>query len=238
MSSRQHSTDLVIDRRRCFAPGCKKRAEQWHHVVPRCITKQRSDDLRGAVPLCVKHHAMVTNESVFVRAAKVCWEATTSGRKRLSQLIRAYQDGATFDELSDRFEISSTTVRQVLLRNGIALRTRGELTRAFTEKQKDRIASEYIRGDSIEDLCIAYGTSDHPIYAALRERRVPTRYCRAFTNTEALRIRRDYESPMSVPDLAHKYGRSRQTIISTLRRLGAKMRTYSESQALRFSIAA
>lgn len=151
---------LTIDRHQCYYPGCRGKAEQWHHVWPRCVTKQKQSDLRGAVPACRRHHALATAESTLIQAASVCWEATTTGHKKLPSLIHLYLSGWPLVRLSSRFSISTTTVRNALIRSGIQMRTCSEARkgkplpqqRVFSGRQAKALCQEYEDGYSIREL--------------------------------------------------------------------------------------
>lgn len=151
---------LVIDRTKCYYPGCRKRAEQWHHVWPRCVTRQLNTDLRGAVPSCRKHHALATAESTLIKAGPVCWEATEVGRKNISKLIRLYHTDSSTTQLAAKYRVSPSSIRAILIRSGISLRSIGEAlrnrpvlkTRRFTPTKEFKIRKQYECGQSIRDL--------------------------------------------------------------------------------------
>lgn len=167
---------LVIDRTKCYYPGCKKPAEQWHHVWPRCVTGQRQSDLRGTIPCCKRHHALATNESTLIKAGSVCWEATKAGRSNVSDLIQFYGDGWSTTQLSKKYGISPTGIRAILMRSGVILRGRGEAlrnrpvfkTRRFTPTKELAIRKQYERGQSIRDLAARHACGKETIRGVIQ----------------------------------------------------------------------
>jgi len=216
---------------KCFAPNCTKLAEHQHHVIPRCLTGQKKSDLRGTVPLCRRHHALVTAESTWIKASRPCWESTKDGHKCLPVLLRSYANGDSIEVLSDRFGLSTATVHRVLQRSGEAVRSLSESHRRFTAAQSRKIGKQYRCGQTMSALADKYQCSIGAIRTAIIFQDIVLRprgsQLLKFTDIQCHRIRNQYASGLTSYQLAAKYSCSHDTIAKAIRRAGGKLRQFS-----------
>lgn len=206
---------------RCFAAGCNKLAEQWHHVIPRCVTGQKKSDLRGTVPLCRRHHAMATNEKNLIKQGAICWEATRNGRRHIKQLMRLYANGQSFAALGRKFGISAQTARNSFLRSGGVPRRCGDHRKLFTTTCLRQLVAQYLSGQSAKALAAKYKCNKSTVLDTLRRAGIAIRDPRrpqllsASIQTSIIAQR---DSGFSCAKLASKHKCSETLIRLTLRR--------------------
>ncbi|MCU1375756.1 MAG: hypothetical protein JWO68_3042, partial [Actinomycetia bacterium] len=89
------------------------------------------------------------------------------------ELVRAYEAGATVEELAEAQGCSVTTVRAVLEGEGVALRARGP--RSPLDGREAELAADYEGGATVRDLVERYGANQRTIRKALADRGVAMR---------------------------------------------------------------
>lgn len=235
--------NLVIPRNQCYYPGCKKPAEQWHHVWPRCVTKQEPKDYRGSVPACLAHHALATAESTLIKAATVRWESTQAGRKQLSRLIAGYKAGQTQIELGNSFNLNPAHVGNILRRNGVVMRTPGCSRRRFKPVEDRRIRTEYENGTSTVALGDKYGCDSGCIARAIQRaggtiRNMPEarklfagKRC-VFDENQKIALYSQYKTGAMLTELAKNNKVDAGTISRAIKSIGGRIRSISESKKL------
>jgi len=223
---------LTISRNECYYPGCKKPAEQWHHVWPRCVTGQKPSDRRGTIPTCREHHALATADSTLIKAGHVCWEATPYGQKNVRKLIKTYKNGASLEAAGEPFGIVGATVCDILDRLGIPRRTSSEALRLFKPQQDKAIRRYYELRHSIPECIATFGGSRASITKAIKRAGGAIRTMseavglarRRFTTQQDKAIRRYYEARHSMPECMDKFDGCRGAIRDAIKRAGGVMR--------------
>ena len=90
-----------------------------------------------------------------------------------ADLARAYEQGATVEELAAAYGCSTTTVRDVLAEGGVELRRPGP--RNPLEGREHEVAAAYEAGATVRELVDRFGANQRTIRKALADRGVAMR---------------------------------------------------------------
>lgn len=90
-----------------------------------------------------------------------------------AELAAAYEAGATVEVLAARHGCSTTTVREVLSTEGVALRPPGP--RSPLDGRETEVASAYEAGATVRDLAERFGANQRTIRKVLAEQGVVMR---------------------------------------------------------------
>jgi transposase len=88
-------------------------------------------------------------------------------------VVAAYRGGATVEELAERYDCSTTTVRSVLRAEGADTRARGP--RSPLEGREAEVAAAYVAGGTVRGLAEHFGANGRTICKVLADQGVPMR---------------------------------------------------------------
>lgn len=86
--------------------------------------------------------------------------------EQCGDIVTAYVEGATIDQLAEIYETSITPIRRALFDAGVTLRPTGARW-PYDEATEKRLAWEYEWGATIRELVKQYGGSDKTIRKAI-----------------------------------------------------------------------
>jgi uncharacterized protein (DUF433 family) len=87
-------------------------------------------------------------------------------------IVESYEGGASLRELAQRFSIPVQRIRDVLVAQGISIRSRGRAKGdGYKISKKDRrlIIARYMRGEIAEDIAVDYDVSKEQICVICRD---------------------------------------------------------------------
>src|SRR5713226_5748131 len=89
------------------------------------------------------------------------------GQEQEKDIITLYQQGIDAVNLASRYKISSTTVYNVLERNGVKRRTNSDIFRKLSQEQEEDIITLYQRGLPASKIASRYRIEDQTVYNIL-----------------------------------------------------------------------
>ena len=92
-----------------------------------------------------------------------------------SEACALYQEGQTFNFLAEMFGINRSTVRSILRRNGITIRTVTESRCGLTYELEAEVGRRYLAGENTTQLGAAFGVTPTCISAVLKRNGAATR---------------------------------------------------------------
>jgi len=156
-------------------------------------------------------------------------------RKDIDEIKRLYNQRWTPEALGEKYNVAKKTIRDLLRREGVQMRTQSEAQQKITDpKVIDEIKSLYNQGWTQGALGEKYNASNETIANLLKREGVQMR-----TQSEAKKkitdpkvideIKSLYNQGWTPDALGEKYNVSRETIDKLLKREGVQMRTISEA---------
>lgn len=162
----------------------RPRADHSHEVAQRYISGESAVALAkeyGMSEANVRYHAKV-------------W-GYEGGHQRLrvppaeaKAICETYESGWTIDEVAIQYHRDPDTVRKVLERADIPIRTQQDYYRTFTEAEELELCELYLTGATLNELAGAHDTEKSVVANVLERRGIPRR-----TMTESRQLRGTYQ---------------------------------------------
>jgi lambda repressor-like predicted transcriptional regulator len=86
------------------------------------------------------------------------------------EIVSLYKNGQSLNQIAGQLQCSPSTIRNVLIRRGVAINPKGQRFRAFPPGEIDDIVAKYCDGISQEEIADIYHTDQRKISAVLRSR--------------------------------------------------------------------
>lgn len=93
---------------------------------------------------------------------------------QVCEIAQLYSDGLSSVKIARQFGVSSRTIRNYLLREGIALRP-GGVSPFWTRERKEEAARRYCAGESQAEIADSWKISQHGVSVVLRSLGISTR---------------------------------------------------------------
>src|SRR5260370_4667688 len=130
----------------------------------------------------LSHRYGISDKSIYYMLKKngIILRRRSGIGKILSQakeedILVLYQQGIDAVRLASRYEISSTTVYDVLERHGVKRRTNSDIFRKLSQEQEEEIIAIYQQGLPASTIASRYGIEDQTIYNILERNGVKRR---------------------------------------------------------------
>jgi transposase len=107
---------------------------------------------------------------------------TALSEEEVSEVLRMYRQGMTGPQISDEMGCGSSTVYNVLERNGLEKRSPGEYMKMFSQDEHTEVIKEYENSNSIREVADHYGVSGSLISKILNQHGVDTTYDHSGSN--------------------------------------------------------
>lgn len=146
------------------------------------------------------------------------------------EIVAEYQRGGTLRGIGEKYGVSSPTIRRLLLRNNVAIRTTGR--RKLSPGQVAEIKQKYSDGATQRTLADEYGVSTMAISWALDDTEPHPQGGRHRTDLPDQEIIDRYRAGDTIVALAEAYDTTTSTIAHRLKRAGVKTRTAPQAGKL------
>jgi hypothetical protein len=96
-------------------------------------------------------------------------------KEEYPQIINLYENGFSGKEIGDMYKVNSGTILQILRKNKVKMRKRGEGSRLFGQEEELKIVKEYLDGQkSIKEIGLELGVSGCLIGNVLKRHKIDT----------------------------------------------------------------
>jgi len=163
-----------------------------------------------------------------------------------AQIIQDYQSGMSTNEVGKRHSCAHHTVRAVLKRNGISIRTLKEaqqlLAGHIEPLNEAQIIQDYESGMSSPEVGEKHGCNDKTVCSILKRNGIPRRtkkeaqqlFAGHIEPLHEAQIIQDYKSGMTSHEVGKRHGCAHSSVILLLKRNSISPRTKQEAGQLRY----
>jgi transposase len=171
-------------------------------------------------------NAALPRKCISLRSPSEAHRKFTDEQER--EICRRYLAGENSVQLSTAFGVVDCTIRKIIKRNGISLRSRSEARGGLSESGEADACRRYRGGESTPSIAAALGVSINIICRILKRHGIDTRpngeFLRAFTAAEEHEICRRYLEGESTVQLGEAFGHTPSAISNALKRNGIERR--------------
>ena len=150
-----------------------------------------------------------------------------------AELCRRYKVGESTGQLAASFDVSQTSVKNILKRHGVKARSAREARGGLTDAQEAELCSRYEAGETTIRLAAAFGIgSTSTISAILKRKGIQARSLKeahgGLTAAQEAEVCARYQSGEATPQLGKAFGINTASIGRILKRNGIEARSMRE----------
>ena len=213
--------------------GRKFTDEQEQEIVRRYLAGEsgyRLGETLGATANTVGR--ILKRNGIAARSIKEAKGGLTDEKK--SEVCALYQEGKTFNFLAEMFGISRSTIRSILRRNGITIRSVTESRCGLTYELEAEVRRRYLAGDNTTQLGAVFGVTPTCISAVLKRNGVAARSLMqasgGLDDAQEDEVCNRYLAGENTAQLGEAFGIHPATIGKILKRKGVATRSLKEIQ--------
>lgn len=150
----------------------------------------------------------------------------------IPEIINLYHQGLSSNKIAEIYNVASTTIKRLLLKNNVPARKPSEYLKKFPAEKEAEIILYYQNGNSIIKTAEYFKCSQEVIKRILKQHNisvVPAKvYSKKLTSTQQKNILELYKKGLTTEQIAKKYKVRRRTISTVLKENNVKTRTTSK----------
>ena len=151
------------------------------------------------------------------------------GKHRESEVCRRYLALESAPALADNFNVSSSTIYNILDRHGIPRRSNAEANGGLSHAKVSEVCARFLNGERQLRLAREFGVSPTTI-ARVLDRMGIERRARALNESQELEVCRRYNAKERVSEISREYTITSTTVYNILKRHDVPRRPYSVAQ--------
>lgn len=155
-------------------------------------------------------------------------------KNEIQDIKLRYQMRQSLVAIAKHYSVSQGVISNLLINNGVTIRSLSEAHRSFSLEQEREIIEKYNNGSTASQIAAEYGTSNPPVLKVLKSAGIDLLKNRAerskkINAKEKSDIKQSYLMGEPISRISGKYGVSDPTIRAALIEQGIQLRNLSES---------